>query len=34
MRELQDAMGVLEFVGNVHFWRRYGTSQDREKEAG
>ena len=25
MRELQDAMGVLEFVGNDHFWKRYGT---------
>ena len=19
-------MGVLEFVGNVHFWKRYGTT--------
>ena len=26
MKELQDAMGVLEFVGNVHFWKRYGTT--------
>ena len=26
MGELQDAMGVLEFVENVHFWRRYGTT--------
>ena len=25
MRELQDAMGVLEFVGNDHFWKRYDT---------
>ena len=26
MRELQDAMGVLEFAGNVHFWKRYDTT--------
>ena len=31
MRELQDAMGVLEFVGNVHYWKRYdATHADME----
>ena len=31
MRELQDAMGVLEFVGYDHFWKRYGiTHADME----